>query len=417
MFLICSFGAKTMKRKILKLLAGVVIVASCGLEEIGGNVDPGDDVWFGPGSIVSGNGSGSGAGVGKRVWYAVGVDYPEGYDWKADEQKGSVKCSLVVFANGVPMMKVPVGEEYEVSADPDMHRMVGNSLYTDYSTNEETIIKKNGESLFRYAGREMIIEMTVDGDDVYTLGLHRDGRGFAFRKNGEVLLERPSGYAFSRIQQSDAGYCFAFCETIGDGNGAQERYFHYMGGSITQVAVREDVRKVWDIIFHDGHVCYVASMVGIPTPVLVVGDEMNSLGLPAGSDVVDCRFVSGDGLSIEGVISQKGKALFSGLWNENKLVHMFSPGYTVASVCMSQEDVCSVLNAPDMLSEGIIYRSGESLEMPQGFMSMGGRSLMVVDGMLYVGLTSVAGGDAAIWVDNEMKPLKINGFISYISSD
>jgi hypothetical protein len=50
-------------------------------------------------------------------------------------------------------------------------------------------------------------------------------------------------------------------------------------------------------------------------------------------------------------------------------------------------------------------------------MSMGGRSMELIDGMLYVGLTSTSGGNAAVWVDNEMKPLKINGFISYMSSD
>jgi hypothetical protein len=39
----------------------------------------------------------------------------------------------------------------------------------------------------------------------------------------------------------------------------------------------------------------------------------------------------------------------------------------------------------------------------------------LVDGILYVGLTSESGNAAAVWVDNEMKPLKINGFISHIS--
>ena len=45
--------------------------------------------------------------------------------------------------------------------------------------------------------------------------------------------------------------------------------------------------------------------------------------------------------------------------------------------------------------------------------------MAMVDGILYVGLTPSASPDesscAAVWVDNEMKPLKINGFISHIS--
>jgi hypothetical protein len=112
-----SFEAKTMGRKFYVLSLALAAVMSCGLEQIGGDSD--DGIWMGPGSLVGGGNSGS--GVGQKVWYAVGVDYPDGYDWKADEECGSVKCSLVVFANGIPMMKEPVGNEYEVSSDPDTY--------------------------------------------------------------------------------------------------------------------------------------------------------------------------------------------------------------------------------------------------------------------------------------------------------
>ena len=403
-------------------LAGLAMVWSCGLEQIGGDDETGGDVWFGPGGVISGDAAGSGTegtGVCRKVWYAVGVDYPDGYDWRSDRQKGSVRCSLVVFANGVPMMKVPVGVEYEVSDDPDMHRMLGKSLYTDYSTDHETVIKKDGEQIFRYEGREMIVDMVTDGDDVYTLGLSRDGYGFSFRRNGEVLLERSAGYAFPRIQKGDAGWCFAFCETIGSDKGAPERYYLYSGGNVSQVAVREDVKMVWDIILDEGKVCYLASMVAISTPVLAVGDDMKTLDLPTGSEVMSCRFVSGEGLNVEGVVSQKGKVLFSALWKGNTLVKQFSPGYMVASMCMGGEEVCCVLNGPYALADGVIYRCGESLNMPEGYISMGGSSMFMSDGMLYVGLTSTGlskdACSAAVWIDNEMKPLKINGFISHIS--
>lgn len=399
-------------------LAGLAMVWSCGLEEIGEGKETGGDVWFGPGNIVSGGSAGTvtgGTGVGRKVWYAVGVDYPDDYDWRSDGQKGSVKCSLVVFANGVPMMKVPVGEEYEVSDDPDMHRILGKSLYTDYSTDHETVIKRDGEQIFRYEGREMIVDMAVDGDDVYTLGQCRDGNGFSFRKNGEVLMERSDGYAFPRIQTGEKGWCFAFCELIGSGKEAQERYYHWCEEGASQVAVREDVKKVWDVLLHDDKVCYIASMVGILSPVLVVGDQMRTLALPAGSEMVSCRFASGKGLNLEGVISQKGKDLFSALWKETELVKTFSPGYTVVSMCASDGDLCCVLNRPKNKLNGMIYRCGESLDMPLGFMSMGGETMVMVDGILYVGLTSEMEDSAAVWVDNEMKPLKINGFISHIS--
>ena len=153
------------------------MAVSCGLRDIGGQ-DSGayEDAWKGPGSEIK---PGGGETAKRSVWYVTGFDYPEGYDWMADPEAGSVKCSLIVYANAVPMLKVPVGKEYQISADPDMHRMIGGDLYTDYSTDSMTVIKKNGKSLFRYHGREMIVGMYVECDDVYTLGQSRNGSGFS----------------------------------------------------------------------------------------------------------------------------------------------------------------------------------------------------------------------------------------------
>ena len=127
----------------------MAVVVSCGIEDLDVRPDTGrEDIWFGPG-VNAGD-------SGREVCYVTAFDYPEDYDWRTDKEKGSVKCSLVVFADGVPMMKVPVGDRYEVSSDPDMHRMLGGHIYTDYSTDSETVIKRDGKTLIRYPGREMI---------------------------------------------------------------------------------------------------------------------------------------------------------------------------------------------------------------------------------------------------------------------
>ena len=405
-----------MGRNLYALVTWMALFASCGLEEVGGDAGKDDGVWHGPGGLIAGSGGDS--GVGKKVWYAVGVDYPEGYDWRADENAGSVRCSLVVFANGVPMMKVPVGEKYETSSDPDMHRILKGNLYTDFSTDAETVIRRNGEVLFRYPAREMIVGMAVEDDRVYTLGQSRSGSGFSFRVNGEVLLERTSGYAFPHLQRDEDGFSFSFCEMIASADGAYERYYHYLAGEVCQIAVREDVKKVWDVIYHDEKVCYLASMVGVQPPVLNVGDVIEAMKVPLGAQISSCRFVPDpEGLNIEGMMSQRGTALSSILWKESSLVKAFSIGQIVAAVCDNADGICCTVNARDIGSTGIIYRGGEALTMPQGYMSMGGQSVVMLDGLLYVGLTSETGGQPALWVDNEMKPLKINGFISHIAVD
>ena len=398
------------------LLLSLGVLVSCGLQELGGEDGKADDIWIGPGSVIVGNGGQTGPG--KKVWYAVGVDYPNGYDWRTDDQKGHVKCSLVVFANGVPMMKVPVGDQYEVSSDPDTYRMLGGDLYTDYSTESETVIKRNGELLFRYPGREMIVDMVVKEDMVYTLGQDRDGDGFSYRLNGEVLLERSSGYPFHHLQIGEDGNSLAFCEVIGAGGDAHERYYHYLAGEVCQIAVREDIKKVWDVVFLEDKVCYLASVVGIDSPVLAAGSELSPLKIPLSVELRNCRFVQdSDDLNIEGVMFQRRKVIFSGLWKGTDLIQAFPSGYTVASMCGSGDGISCVLNAPREGLGGLIYRGGESFEMPEGYMSMGGNTSVIVDGMLYVGLTSITGECACIWVENEMKPLKINGFISHMAID
>ena len=403
-----------MGRKIYVLLATLVVVVSCGLEEIGGASGADDGVWIGPGSIVGGGGS----GVGQKVWYAVGVDYPQDYDWRADEECGSVRCSLVVFANGIPMMKVPVGKDYEVSSDPDTHRMIGRSLYTDYSSDAETVIKRDGVQLFRYEGREMIVDMRERDGDVYTLGQARDGRGFSFRCNGEEMLSRASGYLFTGFQQCEDGFDFAFCEQIGSGADAVERYYCYCSGEVFQIAVREDIGKVWDIMMYEGRASYVASLVGVSDPVLFHADAATTLDVPSGSQVSSCRFIAGgQAPKIEILLSQKNGQPQTALWGAVTGEALFPEGYALASACRSEDSVSCALNPPESSQLGIIYRFGEQIPMPQGYISMGGESMALVDGMLYVGLTSVVGENAAVWVDKEMKPLKINGFISCISSD
>ena len=165
----------SMKQKMFLVAAvAVTMVASCGLTEIGGtdSGNTGGGVWGGPLD------EDSSTGVLNQICYMTALDYQKGYDWRADNYRENVRCSLVVYADGRQIMKVPVGEEYETSSDPDMHRIIDGHLYTDYSTSGETVIKKDGAQILRYSGREIICGMRVCGDDVYTLGQNRNGEGF-----------------------------------------------------------------------------------------------------------------------------------------------------------------------------------------------------------------------------------------------
>lgn len=402
------------KMRFVYLIVFAFVACSCSLVEIGGTAgSQKQDVWVAPGT---GDGNGGAGNTGKAVCYITGFDYPEGYDWRADRQAGSVKCSLVVFADMMPVMKIPVGESHEVGWEPDMHRIIDGHLYTDWSTASETVIKKDGQPLFRYSGREMICGMTCDGDDVYILGQNRSGSGFCYRKNGEPVLKKESGYVIGGLQHTSEGICFSYCEPINSGNGAG-RYYFVKDGSVSQIAVREDIKKIWDVVFYNGEVCYISDMTGIDVPVAVCGEKMSAVNLPKSARMLACRFIPvSDNIIVEGVFSADGHTLTSGLWSDGVMLMMFDPGYTVSSMCTWQSGLCCLLSSSAAGAPAKIFRFGDMAEVPCGYIPAGNSPLAVVNGILNVGLSSVSGGKPIVWKDGSVQELDINGYISSVAA-
>jgi hypothetical protein len=352
-----------------------------------------------------------------QICYITALDYQKGYDWKSDSSRESVKCSLVVYADGKLIMKVPVGDVYEVSADPDMHRIIDGQLYTDYSTDLETVIKKNGATLFRYQGREAICGIAVRSDDVYTLGQNRSGDGFAYRKNGEVLFSRPSGVVMGRLRTADDSLCFAYFDRIQSADGPVERYYSVCEGKVTQIAVRDDIKKVWDVAAYGGDIIYLASLTGVSAPVLVSKNGMIALSMPSSLTLVSCRMnVLLDGIFVEGVLTD-GNQVQSVLWNEDSRYTLFQKGLTFSAMCKGDDVVHCTLNPASGAGVGLIYRGGETLAMPLGYACMSRSAMDFSSGMLSVGLSSMIGGKPILWVDGQTKELDVNGYISSISSE
>ncbi len=396
-----------MKKMWVAAVAAAVV--SCGIEEV--SQRPGvnrDDVWTGPGMNAGDSG--------REVCYVTAFDYPDDYDWRADREKGSVKCSLVVFADGIPMMKVPVGDVFEVSSDPDMHRMIEGHLYTDYSTGSETVIKRNGKTLLRYPGREVICGIIADGDTLYTLGHSRHGEGFTFRKNGEVILERTAGRTFGRLHRDEGKICFAFTEPVASVGGNIERYYHFTDGVIVQTAVRDDVRKVWDIFSHKGEICWVASVTGIEEPVLFKDGCLNAMVLFEGYTPLTLSIVEGDGsLYVEGILTSEDLSLVSAFWSRPGHSLSFDDGFVASSSCLSGDGINFTFNPVDLSGYGMIYRNGDELPMPAGYSVMGPRCAAVAGGILHIGLSFLEGGRPMIWKDGQTELLDISGYIASVS--
>lgn len=399
--------------KTYLLIMTGILAASCSLSEINPSQRPSrNDIWQNP---SFGKDS---SNVDKTTCYMTAFDYPEGYEWKADTDNGNVKCSLIVFANDVPVMKIPVGKEYEVSSDPDMHRILGGHLYTDYSTDHETVIKKDGQELFRYDGREMILDMIIYGTDIFTLGCPRRGDGLILRKNGIAEFQKESASPIGKIQIVEDGISFAYREMIPAADRTLERYWIFQAGQARQVAVRDDIRKVWDIIQHEGDVCYLAGMTGIDQPVLVKGEKLSALDTPSGTDIITGRMFSAGGTIATELIYTDSHVYYScGIWIESKQHRLFNTGVIISGICTWDKGVYCILNSGDGNGGGTIFRCGETMNAPEGYTMMGNNPICVTDGILRIGLSSLTGGKPIIWKDGVISEIDINGYICTLTSD
>ena len=402
-----------MKQFLKKMMQGVAFcfaMASCSLTELGtAPKDEYDGVWKGP--------SVSPPTVSRSVTYVSAFDYPLGYDWKADPDRGAVRCSLIVFKEDVPILKVPVGDKYCVSPDPDMHRIIDGHLYTDYSTDASTIIKKDGKQLIEYLCPEMIHDFQVINGQVHTLGHSRKGGGFTSRINGEPVLERDSGCSFERVFIQDTTAIIPFSEQIVSASGAIERYYVWSNGKVSQVALRDDVKKVWDVVICDGEVLCLSSLVGVSAPVILSDNGMVALSMPSSLQLLSCRMnVMSDGIFVEGVLTD-GRHVQSVLWDPDLWYTLFQKGLTFSAICIGDESLHCTLNPASDEGAGLIYRCGETLAMPLGYACMSRNAMDFSSGMLSVGLSSVQGGKPILWVDGQTKELDVNGYISFVVSE
>lgn len=365
------------------------------------------------------------------VTYVLAFDYADGYEWHSDRDYGTSDCNMVLFANGRKVRKIPVGYNYNLLPDTDMHRVIGGDIYSDYSTDSHTVILKNGEEVFRYQSREMIVSMTVSGNDIYTLGSFRSGAGFSARKNGAVLVESSLGYPFSHaVLGEDGEYSFCYCDPIPSEKGMIGRYYRYSTKTGKyQIAVRDDIVRVWDAVPGLG---YMASLVGIVAPVLIRDDGSSSavpLGIIAPSITLNsCRFLSESSPALlELTVTTSSKktksassrpspaAVFRGVWTESACALKWDTARKAYGFRRDEDGTLSGVasgnntNIPDIAHIGL-----DCYTLPESYAAFTEDAVSVRSGDLVVGLSSRNGKKPLLWSPDGADTLDVNGFISQV---
>ena len=381
------------------VLTILLLLSSCGLKQIGEDVHSySDGVWYGPsyGRYISG------------TCHALALDYPKGYDWKEDPLKDESGCDLVMLADGIPVMRLKTGSEYEVSRDLLRHRMISGKLFSDYTDGVTTVIKEDGKERVRYGGAEEILCLTVVRSRVHTLSRPVGGYGFVYRVDGEPLLSREEGTLYPHIDVHDDTVSFCFSNGVTHEDGYRECHYRVIDGKVAQVEVADDVVKVWDMRVFSG-VLHMAVSLQDESPVLICGDRRESVGYFSSLDLVSCTFCDGDSMCLWTRFLHSGSNLMSDiLWMGGDRWHMYRLGSTLTSVYVDGDVFNAVINPANGRS-GIIFDSTRACSMPEGY-GVSSRNVMTrKDSVLHVGLSHAAGGNPVIWRPDRMDTLRING--------
>lgn len=381
-----------------------LLLTSCGLSEVGVVNQQTGDKWRGE---ISTN-------VSRTIVYTTAVTYPEGYDWLKDAERASVKAYIQVFEDGVPRNRVKISDFNHVSSDPDMHRVIAGNLYTDFSTETETIIKKNGLELFRYQGRERIVHMFIQGADVYTLGEVREGGRIICRRNGEIVFEKKSAVLVREPYQDNGQWCYTYRLSSGTQRGGLT---YLCVDSVEQlIEVPTGFVELWDVCRHDGELHQIVYGRNKSSPSVLSDGRYMELPSEVGRYYLDSFiFFHQDELYVESVCSSSSR-FFITIWSEKNGELKFDADMDVSSVYNGEEDLYYVVNSSADGTPGFVMRNEESFELPPDYYCIKNDVVLLENGVFYVGLSSRKMQKPLLWKDGNLDTLDINGYITSISS-
>lgn len=389
-----------MRTYVLMMCAAVL--SACNLEEKGMGLYTGQDgIWHGPsyGKHMS------------ETVYTVGLDYPAGYDWRADADKGQVKCSMVLFADGIPVLKVQIGDRYGISSDQARHRIRNGQLYTDYTDGKTTVLKRDGKEIVRYDGAEEILCFEVFNGNVHTLSRRLGSEGFVYRINGKLVLERHEGKPFLHLTEHSDSVRFCFSQTKKAAAGNEERYYESVEGTVRQIGTATDSLRIHDMKMIDGKMYVLAAVPG-KNPVILHDGKVDYAEYLIRQNVVSCSFCDSQRLCVNVRCRYSGSNTMTDiLWTGGNEWSMYRMGQTLSAVYVDEDGTNAAINPSDG-RDGLIFSSKTANLIPDRYRVFSKDCMIRKDSVLYVGLSSGVDEPPVIWKNGGLDSLKINGPIT-----
>ena len=193
------------------------------------------------------------------VFHIAVAEYPDGYDWLRDPERGFVECEIRLLQNRMEELSFPAGDEYQVSTDIWMVRCVGAHVFTGYAAASETVIMKDGAKQFSYPESETLHSVVEAGDaEIYILGIPEDESGWTLRCGEEVIAVSDVGEVVSGLMMDGGDPVFVYKTASG-------RHYFVRGSTQSELKLPASYGDVVCVEMEDG------------TPVLYTLDSRNVL--------------------------------------------------------------------------------------------------------------------------------------------
>ena len=386
-----------MKRRAITCLAALLAVCSC------------EDVDFGNRGLTS-----TVSETPKTVVDTLegilmsAVIYPDGYDWTKDEGLGDGECTIAMMTEDSVLFSHPIGEEYESSGDSDMHRILGNCLYEDWSSEEEKIVKKNGEEVFRVEGREMISDMVLRDGSLYTLGAPRSKGGYVLRKDGKVLSQSPDVLPVGGFYTDSGDLCFT---GVSKENG-RNSWSIVREGRPTAVAHPSD----------EADITAIKAVQGKTVMILQAGDylfqtedkDLYVINIDFTRDFRPIEIMDDGEKWLADCCEYEADSVANyQVWNKGNLLFSYKGNFEKASWTM-EDGILYVLGHDRARDVWILLRDGGVATLPEGYRPHSSHAMLLREGSLTLSLVD-SENKAALWKDGIVKSLGFNGYVDHIT--